>query len=396
MEPFRDARRPPGRRASASPLDRRRFLLLAGGAAAYAGLRPVHAWAKRVPDPATLQPWTLPADAPTVPIDVARALIGAAILAPSDWNTQPWRFEVEEQHIRIVADPRRALTATDPDRRGMMLGLGAALENLLIAGRAWGLRADVTHFPHQGANGVVAEVTWSNGEPRRDRRLFAAIPARRTNRRDFDGRGLFPENRRQILAQAPEGFALHWVDDRDRRRGLADLLYEATGAQTRDRRAQAEQYAWLRFDGDEDLRGDGVPVEALGFSGPAEWLAGRYFDPDSFFLRFGAESAAKQARSQVRTAGALALLTSTAQDDAQRLLAGQVMERAMLTATSLGIAHHLLSAPVEVERFRAPLLQAFGAGRDEDPLVVIRLGHARAPKPTPRRAVARVATFRNS
>jgi hypothetical protein len=186
------------------------------------------------------------------------------------------------------------------------------------------------------------------------------------------------------------------VDDRERRGRAADLFYEATLAQIRDRRAQAEQFAWLRIDGDARRSGDGVPVEALAFSGPADWFASRYFDPGSFFLRFGAESAAKQARGQVRSAGALALLTARASDDTQRLMAGQAFERFLLAATSLGIAQHTMSAPVEVPRFRAPLAETFGATGDEDPLLVFRLGHARAPKPTPRRAVAVVASFRNS
>uniref|UniRef100_A0A832IC64 Nitroreductase domain-containing protein n=1 Tax=Eiseniibacteriota bacterium TaxID=2212470 RepID=A0A832IC64_UNCEI len=397
MEPASHGRWPPDRAALTRPraLDRRRFLAVAAGAAAYAGLRPALAWAKRAPEPVALQPWALPADPGSAPLDVARALIGAAVLAPSDWNAQPWRFEVEERSIRIVADPRRALSVTDPDRRGMMLSLGAALENLLVAGRAWGLRPAVTYLPHEGANGVVAEVGWTNGEPRRDRALFGAITARRTNRRDYDGRGLYPQNRAQLLAQVPDEVALHWVDDRDRRHRVADVLYEATHAQVSDRRAQAERFGWLRFDGHERRLGDGVAVDALEFSGPADWFAGSYFDPKSFFLRFGADSAAKQARAQVRSAGALALLTTRGRDDARRLRAGQTLERLLLTATSLGIAQHAMGAAIEVERFRGPLLEAFGAG-GEDPLLLVRLGHARAPKPSPRRAVSLVATWRTT
>src|SRR5678816_2058931 len=111
-------------------IDRRRFLLTAGGAAAFVVLRPTLAMAKKLgATPAGLQPWSLPDDLPGNPVDAARALIGSAVLAPSDWNAQPWRFEVEGNLIRIVADSHRALPVTDPSRHGMMVGLGAALEN---------------------------------------------------------------------------------------------------------------------------------------------------------------------------------------------------------------------------------------------------------------------------
>src|SRR5256885_9058922 len=99
---------------SSSRIGRRRFLVVAGGIAATAAMAPGLAWAKRVPPlggmgPMVLQPWSLPAQAPADPLELSRALIGAAVLAPSDWNTQPWRFEVETGSLRLVTDPARLL-----------------------------------------------------------------------------------------------------------------------------------------------------------------------------------------------------------------------------------------------------------------------------------------------
>src|SRR5690349_21784058 len=120
-------------------LDRRRFLVLVGGALAYSALAPAEALAKKVrSESVTLQPWTLPAQAPATSIDLARAVIGAGVLAPSHWNTQPWRMETDGEQIRLVADGTRALPVCDPDQRSMMLALGASLENMVIALRAWG------------------------------------------------------------------------------------------------------------------------------------------------------------------------------------------------------------------------------------------------------------------
>src|SRR5689334_7793857 len=175
-------------------LDRRRFLVVLGGAAAGAMVGDRLAWATRAPRGAVqaLQPWSLPEDPPAGAVDVTRALVGAAVLAPSECNTQPWWFEADGLTLRLLADPSRGLPALDPDRRGMMLSLGAALENLLIAARAWGLQPNVSYFPRPGSR-LIAEVTWRPGGPRRDRPMFACIPARRTNRRDFDGRAIYPQ-----------------------------------------------------------------------------------------------------------------------------------------------------------------------------------------------------------
>jgi hypothetical protein len=382
---------------SESIMGRREFLVVAGGAAAYLALRPAASWARvSRRSPVALQPWVLPAEPPSGALDLARALIGASVLAPSDWNSQPWRFDVDSGTIRLLADAQRALPVTDPNRRGMMISLGAALENLLIAARAYGLQPTVRYRANDGARGVVAEVTWTVGGPRRDRELFGVLTERRTNRRNYDGRALVPQARAQLSAQVADGFRLYWVDDRDGLRDLAELAHESVRAQVADRRSEAEQRLWLRMsDKEAARRGDGVPVDALGMTGPANWFAGRYFDPDSWFLRFGAGSLAKRAREAIRSAGAAALLTATGHDETAWLMAGQAYERLVLKATQLGLSHQPFAAPIEVERFRGPLLRRFGASGDE-PLLLVRFGHDRRVPHTPRRAVSVVASFRNT
>jgi nitroreductase len=385
--------------AASLAMDRRRFLLLAGGATAFLALRPHLVWARRATaissGPPLLQPWTLADDPPANAADLIPALVGAAVLAPSEWNAQPWRFESANGTLRLLADPRRSLSALDPDGRGMMVSLGAALENLLVTARAWGLQPAVHYFPVEGQRGVVADVTWTAGAPRRDRALLAVIPQRRTNRRGFDGRGIFPENRAQLLAQVPESVHLHWMDERDAVRDLADLVHDAVHAQVADAKAQAQQYEWMRIGDDARRGGDGVPLDALEIGTLSRFMARRYFNPQSWFVRFGADGLAKQAREGMRSAGAVALFTVPQKSDFSSVTAGQIFERFALKATQLGIAHQPISAPIEVDRFRTPLLRRFGAA-GEEPLLLVRLGHAKRPDPTPRRSAWVVTSFRNS
>jgi hypothetical protein len=402
MERSPRPRRPSGTPEPDTPriLGRREFLVVAGAAAAGLALEPVPAWARTRARPApggvaTLQPWALPVDPPAAGFDLVRALIGAAVLAPSDWNTQPWRFEAGPETIRMFADPQRALPRSDPDRRGMFVALGAALENLVVAARAWGLQPTVHYLP-DAARGAVADVAWSDAGARRDRDLFGAIAERRTNRRNYDGRRPLPHVRAQLAAQVADGPRLYWVDDHDGLHDLGQLVYDAVRAQVSDRLTQAEHHGWLRTDRkDAARRGDGVPVESLAMSGPANWFSGSYYDPTSWFLRFGAGSLAKRAREAVRTSGAVALLTVPSRDESAWLVGGQAYERLVLKATQLGLAHQPTNAPIAVERFRARLLRRFGVA-GEEPLMLVRFGRDQRVSHTPRRAVSLVASFRSA
>ena len=366
-----------------------------------AALPPVLASAARHAPRQASQPWALPDALPAGAIESARALIGAAILAPSYWNSQPWRFEVDASEMRLTLDPSRTMPACDPDQRLAQMSLGAALENLLIAARAWGQQPNVQYVPwgltpRPGEPLVAARITWQPTEQHRDRALFLALPLRRSNPHHFDGRAITMQDRAQLLAQVPEELNLHWLDDRSEIRRVASLVHDATLARDHDAAAQGERVHWLRMSDAEARRtGDGLTPDRLSLTGPLGWLAARALRPGGHAFAWGVGSVAHEAADAVRSSGALALLTAPTRHDSTFLLAGQAYERLALKATTLGLSQQPLSAPVEAEPWRAALAKNFGAA-GEEPLLLVRLGHGHAPDPTPRRAVALVSTYRTS
>jgi hypothetical protein len=243
---------------------------------------------------------------------------------------------------------------------------------------------------------VAAAVSWQPAERSRDRLLYSALIERRSNPRPFDGRAIAIQSRTQLLSQVGEEVRVHWLEDHDDVRAVGDIVHDAVEEVMADKRAQSERTAWLRgSDGDIRDHGDGITAERLGLGGPARWFAGRSLRPESHFYGWGSSSLAKDTRDLVRSSGALALLTLPQRSDAGWLVGGQAYERFALRAATLGVAQHPLAAPVASERHRLIMAQRFHA-EGEEPLLLVRLGHAKPPSPTARRGVALVSTYRTS
>src|ERR1700720_4800428 len=79
--------------------------------------------------------------------DGALALVRAAILAASPHNTQPWLFKVTNSSIELYIDTQRNVGALDPYLREEHIGMGCALENLMLAAPADGYAGTPTLQP---------------------------------------------------------------------------------------------------------------------------------------------------------------------------------------------------------------------------------------------------------
>ncbi len=159
----------------------------------------------------------------------------AAILAANPHDTQPRLFRVNENAITLFADRARNLGSVDPFRREMHLGLGAAIENLVLAARAFGLAAIVT--PADGALTLsptnipvaAAHIALTPMAASRDS-LFEAIPLRHTNRGPYrPDQSVGKEHLRRFADLTSNGTVrVVFIDDPHARAELAEMIVEAT------------------------------------------------------------------------------------------------------------------------------------------------------------------------
>ena len=84
----------------------------------------------------------------------------------------------------------------------------------------------------------------------------------------------------------------------------------------------------------------------------------------------------------------VAVLGTPGDTAADQIIAGQALQRVLLTATDAGLAVSLLSQPIEVPAAREQLRLALG--RSGTPQMVMRVGYGKPGWPTPRRSIDEV------
>lgn len=335
---------------------RRRFLQAAGGITLLAvGGAIWRAHDREVfvtPSGAPYDPWTLwnSSEYKGTPL----ALVAAGILASNPHNTQPWIFRLSDKQIDILADTSRNLGSFDPYLREMHIGLGCAIENMVLAAPANGYGTEVLF--EEGSlleiekSGLVRAATirlvdmQDQADP-----LYEAIPLRHTNRYAYDRERGFPEDllRRLTAASGNEYVALSLFTEGEAFGALGRAIIEATEEIVADHAMIEDSHAWFR-DGPDEMEKErsGLALDTAGLS-PA-LLAAAKFLPALPAEQSHAAWLGQTRDSHVPSAALLGVISVRDRyDRPQALAAGRLWQRIHLEASTASIAMHPLNQPVE-------------------------------------------------
>jgi nitroreductase len=303
--------------------------------------------------------------------DLRRAA-AAAVRAPSIHNSQPWRFRLRDGAVEILADRSRQLTVADSGGWALRIACGAATFNARLALAAAGTPATVVLRPDDRDSDLMARLTPAEPRPATylETDLFAAVGRRHSNRRPFWPNPVPAETRVRLIeaARAEAG----WLDllvGMTALTGFAEIAQSAERVLRRNEQYQAELSSWVRV----DTAPDGVSVTAGAPSAEPQDLLpqralgtparapGRDFEPEPLIAVLG-------------VAGDLPY---------DQLVAGQALQRVLLTATDAGLASSMISQPIEVPAAREQLRRSLS--RSGTPQMALRLGYGHPGRPTTRR-----------
>lgn len=312
--------------------------------------------------------------------DQVALLVRAAGRAPSIHNTQPWRFRVEADRVEVHLDTTRMLRAADLTGRQRVISCGAATFNLHLAMANLGHVAHTVLLPDPtDPNHLATVVRGRERAPTQtERRLYEALPHRRTHRHGFLRVPVTPATGRALHdAAAAEGA---WTREPAAkvREEFAALIVHAATVLVADPVYRTELAEWTRTRGGAS---DGVPLGSLA-SGrypvnglPRPYLLPPVVSPDRMADEIG-----------ITTALVIGTRGDTPVD---WLRCGQALERLLLTATAQGLAASFASQVIEVESTRRRLTEILEL--PGPPHVVLWVGHPAGAVPgTSRRSIADV------
>lgn len=283
-------------------------------------------------------------------------LVRAAILAASPHNTQPWLFKITSSSIELYADTARNTGALDPFLREQHIGLGCALENLMLAAGANGYQTALTLMPGKltGTSPapqpqLVARVELTAGTPQQSQ-LYDAIPRRHTNRNPYDPNrplpGDFVEKMRALTSDEPDVKMFLFTDEKDRKK-IAEIISQANDVLYADPAVAqgSEEWIRLRWKSVQKYR-DGLTVDAFGLS-PGQAAVAKMVPASVLRRQFG--SAKNLYLKLLLTAPLFGVIAGRDRyDQEQSLRAGRIWQRAHLLATVHGVAARPANEMVEM------------------------------------------------
>jgi nitroreductase len=300
------------------------------------------------------------------------SILQKAIKAPSGHNTQPWKFDVTENCITIFPDYERVLPVVDADNHALFISLGCALENLVLAAAHFGYGTTIEmHLENDGTENI--KVKLQPAIVKSDGMLYDYIDTRQATRNRYNGDDIpLADIEKLRMAAVQEDVACIIVTHKDEINTFVELVKEGNIRQFSNPSFLKELIHWIRFNKNEAMqKGDGLYGAATGNPSVPSWF-GKLF----MKLTASPKKEAEKWDDLIHSSSALAIFIAERNDEKAWINVGRSFERTMLAAASLNINHAHANMPCEEVELRSKLSAQLNLSKEQQPLLLIRLGYS--------------------
>ena len=312
-------------------------------------------------------------------------LVAQAVKAPSGHNTQPWCFRQNESAVEIHPDFDRRLPVVDPDDRELFVSLGCAVENLCLAAQTKGYKSAVS----VGDKGVIT-VSLAEEAGVKPSPLFNQIDARQTNRSVYNGEEIALDVLKKLQSiRSEKGISVHYYTRQTKQfNDIEQYVLQGNTRQMQNEAFKAELKSWMRFNKKhQDQTLDGLSYAVFGAPNVPRWMAEPIMS-----MAINTKTQNKADRDKIDSASHLVLFTTRENSRREWVSLGRTLQRFLLTAAELGVAHAYLNQPNEEAEIASEMTRTLGLN-GEYPTILLRIGYGERQAYSKRRAVKDVRSL---
>ena len=308
-----------------------------------------------------------------------------ASLAPSGHNTQPWTVRIlEPKHWVIGSDKKRWLPAVDPENRELLLGIGAFIENLVIAAGTFGYEVDIQIIPKNPLDPDIADLRLKKGKtvdfP------LEKIRKRRTVRSGYADQEIKAEDLKYVtkheaksctLPNMPSPHSFYFPNNSPKGKYLQEGTIEANRTQAFRDPAQEELANFIRWSNKEAKQyRNGLTPESMEIKGFAGWYVRNFYNLESVLKKGFREQTVDILSKQVKTCGGWLVVTSADSRIPTLIEYGRVFENTLLKIREKMIAIHPMTQMLEEEAWKNKIAKELGVTGEVQ--WILRIGYLKS------------------
>lgn len=272
-----------------------------------------------------------------------KKIIKAGTMAPSGDNIQPWRFEVNDNVIKLFNLPEADNSLYNINQHASLIAHGAVLENMKIKAHSFGYETNISIFPEGETSNLIAAFSIEKGVSEEDLSLY--IEKRTTNRKPYNTNQLNSEQSSNMLS-CSGGYndaKVLLVEDSEKIKELAKILGLNEQIVLENKQMHDFLFSHVVWSEEEEKeKKSGLYIKTLELKKPQE----KMFNLVKNFtiLRvlnklIGISKKVSKENSQIYAQSSAIVAIATEGDTAESYIkAGQLMQRVWLTITKEGLS----------------------------------------------------------
>lgn len=310
-----------------------------------------------------------------------RFMLKYAILAPSHYNAQPWKFRVVSDGVEILRDTSRGSNIVDPNFRELTISCGASVRMIEVAARYFASIPSVL-LPDKNQSDHLARVELEHEDDpsTQDILLFHAIKQRQTNRGWFNDAVLPYNVVKSCNTVAKElGLSLAFTREEKLKTKFASLTAMAVRKQLSMPWYRLEFSSWLRSK--FSFKPDGF----TGFGFFSKDLPLPITKTRMKWMNQGKQIGDFNHDKVVNGSPILAVISTNTDTQESWTNTGRMLSHLLLELTAVGLSASFMNQAIQEPKLRGQVTGLFDC--DVRPQLILRIGSARKVQWTPRMPV---------